>query len=78
MLSTILSTTSSIGTFVTIGVNEAESAVVLCLIVFLSVSDILSASNLWNKNLSHSLNLAIMPLFVTVVEIILFDMYKAF
>ncbi len=81
MLSSILSTTSAlatsaVSTITTIGVAEVSEAAVLCLIVLLSASGILSASKLWNKNLSHSLNLAVLPLIVTFIAIILFNALK--
>jgi hypothetical protein len=49
---------------------------VLCLILLLSASEILSASKLWNKHLSLSLNLAILPLVVTFFAIVVFNVMK--
>lgn len=76
MLSSILSTTSAVSAITTIGVAEVSMAAVLCLIVLLSASEILSASKLWNKNLSRSLNLAIIPLVVTFIAIVAFNVLK--
>jgi hypothetical protein len=64
---------SAISEITTIGVSEVSLAAVLCLIVLLSASEILSASKLWNRNLSHSLNLAILPLVVTFIAIVVFN-----
>jgi hypothetical protein len=64
---------SAISEITTIGVSEVSVAAVLCLIVLLSASEILSASKLWNRNLSHSLNLAILPLVVTFIAIVVFN-----
>lgn len=72
MLSFMMSTTS-MGPYVTIGVQEVSMAAVLCLIVLLTASEILSASKLWNKHLSFSLNLAILPLVVTFFAIVFFN-----
>ena len=83
MLSSILSTksaltTSAVSASTTIGVSDLSVTVVLCLIVLLSASEILAASKLWNKNLSHSFNLAIIPLVVTFIAIVVFNVLKVF
>ena len=72
-----MSTTSAISTFTSIGVAEVSVASVICLIVLLSASEILSASKLWNKHLALSLNLAILPLAVTFFAIVAFNIIKA-
>lgn len=59
--------------FATIGVQEVSIAAVFCLIVLLGASEILSESKLWNKHLSFSLNLAILPLVVTFFAIVVFN-----
>jgi len=76
MLSSALITTSALATsaYTTIGEAEVSLAAMLCLIVLLSASEILSASKVWNKNLSHSLNFAIFPLVVTFIAIVLFKL----
>lgn len=81
MLSSILSiksalTTSAISASTTIGVSDLSVIAVLCLIVLLSASEILAATKLWNKNLSNSLNLTIIPLFVTFIAIVVFNVIK--
>lgn len=76
MLSTTSATTSAISAFTTMGVAEVSVAAVVCLIVLLSASEILSASKLWNKHLSNSLNLAILPLVVTFFAIVAFNVVK--
>ena len=67
-----MSTTSAISRFTSIGVAEVSVASVICLIVLLSASEILSASKLWNKHLALSLNMAILPLVVTFFGIVVF------
>ena len=76
MFSSIMSTTSEMSAFTTTGVAEASVATVICLIVLLSASEILSASKLWNKHLALSLNLAILPLVVTFFAIVAFNIIK--
>lgn len=52
------------------GLPQYGAAVVVGLIALLSLKEILSASEHWNKSLDSSLNLAVLPLlfvFVTIV-----------
>lgn len=72
MLSFMMST-NAMSPFSTIGVQEVSIAAVFCLIVLLGASEILSESKLWNKHLSFSLNLAILPLVVTFFAIVVFN-----
>ena len=76
MFSSIMSTTSEMSAFTITGVADASVATVVCLIVLLSASEILSASKLWNKHLALSLNLAILPLVVTFFAIVAFNVIK--
>jgi hypothetical protein len=76
MFSSIMSTTSEMSAFAITGVAEASVATVICLIVLLSASEILSASKLWNKHLARSLNLVILPLVVTFFAIVAFNIIK--
>ena len=76
MFSSIMSTTSEMSAFTTTSVAGARVAIVICLIVLLSASEILSASKLWNKHLALSLNLAILPLVVTFFAIVAFNIIK--
>jgi hypothetical protein len=57
-------------TFATVGVSEISVVSVICLIVLLSASEILSASSQWNKRLSTMLNLAIVPMVLTFFLIV--------
>ncbi len=57
-------------TFATIGVSEISVVSVICLIILLSASEILSASSQWNKRLSTMLNLAIVPMVLTFFLIV--------
>ena len=74
MLSSTMSSTmsSTISMFSTVGIAEISVAAVICLIALLSASEILSASTLWNKRLSLSLNLAIYPLLTTFLAIVVY------
>lgn len=67
-----VSTTSVMSMFATVGVSDLSIISVICLIVLLSASEILSASKLWNKCLSTSLNLAIIPMVLAFVGIVVF------
>jgi hypothetical protein len=78
MLSAIISTTSdsmtsTVSTITTIGVSHLNMAAVICLIGLLSAAEVLSASKPWNKNLAHSLNMAILPLAVAIIGIMVFN-----
>jgi hypothetical protein len=75
-ISTTSATTAAISALTTTGVAEVSVGAVLCLIVLLSASEILSASKLWSKHLSLSLNLAIIPLVVTFFAIVAFNIMK--
>jgi hypothetical protein len=60
-----------------IGLPEISFVCILCLIVLLSASVLFSSSKLWSKDLSYSLNLAILPLFVTFIVIVGFMVFNA-
>lgn len=55
------------------GLPQYGAAVVVGLIILLSLKEILSASEQWNKYLNESFNLAISPLIVIFVGIIIFN-----
>ncbi|RXA21921.1 hypothetical protein EQO05_01455 [Methanosarcina sp. MSH10X1] len=63
---------SSISVITTRGLPQYGATVVFGLIILLSLKEIISASKLWNKNLSESLNIAILPLFLIFVGIVIF------
>ena len=65
-----LSTTSVVSTFATIGVSDISVVSVICLIALLSASEILSASTHWNKSVSTTLNLSIVPMVLTFFLIV--------
>lgn len=65
-------TSSTITMFSSVGLAEVSVASVICLIVLLSASEILSASKLWNERLSLSFNLAILPLIVAFCAVVLY------
>jgi hypothetical protein len=54
------------------GLPQYGAAVVIGLIILLSLKEILSASNQWNKSLNESLNIAILPLLLSFVGIVIF------
>jgi hypothetical protein len=56
--------------FSTVGVSEVGVAAVICLIILLAASEILSASKLWNSRLALALNIAIMPLCAAFLAIV--------
>jgi len=58
------------GMFATLGVSDISIITVVCLIALLSASEILSASQVWNKRLSTMLNLAIAPMVLTFFLIV--------
>jgi hypothetical protein len=62
--------------FATLGVSEVSVISVICLIVLLSASEILSASSLWNKRLSTVLNLAVVPLVMAFFLIVGYKVYE--
>ncbi len=74
MLSSMMSSTmsSTITMFSTVGLAEISVASVICLIVLLSASEILSASKLWNERTKLSFNLAIMPLIMAFCAVVLY------
>jgi hypothetical protein len=76
MAPSALSTNVAMSEFASAGVADARVVAVLCMIVLISALEILSASKLWNKNLSLSLNLAILPLTVTFFAIVAFNIIK--
>lgn len=63
---------SSISVITTRGLPQYEATVVVGLIILLSLKEILSASKQCNKHLIESLNVAILPLFLSFVGIVIF------
>jgi hypothetical protein len=57
-----------------IGVADGSVAAIYCLIILLSAFEILSGSKLWNKNLSQSLRMAILPFIVVNTAIVAFNL----
>lgn len=54
------------------GLPQYGAAVVVGLIVLLSLKEVLSASEHWNKSLNSSFNLAIMPMLFSFAAIVIF------
>lgn len=63
---------SAISMVTTPGLPQYGASAVAGLIGLLSVKEVLSASEKWNKSLSSSLNLAILPLLFVFVAIVLY------
>jgi hypothetical protein len=53
-----------------LGLPQYGSAVVAGLIMFLSLKEILSTSEQWNRNVNDSFNLVILPLLLCFVAIV--------
>jgi hypothetical protein len=56
--------------FASLGVSDISIITVVCLIGLLAASEILSASQWWNKRLSFMLNMAIIPMVLTFFLIV--------
>ncbi|WP_048174229.1 hypothetical protein [Methanosarcina siciliae] len=54
------------------GLPQYGAAVVVGLIVLLSLKEVLSASEHWNRSLNSSFNLAIMPMLFSFAAIVIF------
>ncbi|MBN2110221.1 MAG: hypothetical protein JW705_03925 [Methanosarcinaceae archaeon] len=54
------------------GLQEYDILVVIALILLLSIKEIMSASDRWNKSLECFFYIAIIPLLVSFVAIIIF------
>ncbi len=70
---TTAATTSAISLTTPIGLPEYGVLAVIALIVLLSAKEILSASDKWNRALSSSLNLSIVPLLFCFALIVVFQ-----
>jgi len=53
------------------GLPQYGAAVVVGLIILLSLKEVLSASEHWNRSLNSSFNLAIMPMLFSFVAIVI-------
>jgi len=67
-----VSTTSVVSTFASVGIAEVSVIGVICLILLLAASEILSASAYWNRRLAAMLNMAILPMLVAFTGIVVF------
>jgi membrane-bound ClpP family serine protease len=67
-----MSATSVVSTFASVGVAEVSVIGVICLILLLALSEILSASKFWNSRLATMLNAAILPMLVAFAGIVVF------
>jgi len=59
------------------GLPHYGFSIVVGLIALLSLKEVLSASETWNKTLDCSLNLALLPLLFTFAWIVLFKIFEA-
>jgi hypothetical protein len=55
------------------GLPHFGAAIFVGLIILLSLKEILSASDYWNKSLNNSFNLAILPLLLCFLAIIFYE-----
>jgi hypothetical protein len=55
------------------GLPQYGAAIVVGLIALLSLKEVCSASEKWNKYLNNSFNMAIIPLFFSFVAIVVFN-----
>jgi hypothetical protein len=63
---------SAISMVTTPGLPQYGAAVVVGLIALLSLKEVLSASDKWNKRLNSSFNMAIIPLLFSFAAIVIF------
>ncbi|WP_292381618.1 hypothetical protein [Methanosarcina sp. UBA289] len=72
MISSSAAASSAISMITTPGLPHYGAAVVVGLIALLSLKEVLSASEKWNKYLNNSFNLAIFPLLLSFAAIVYF------
>ena len=71
MLLSIISS-SAVSMITSPGLPQFGATVVVGLLILLSLKEILSASEQWNKHLNASFNMTILPLIVVFVGIVIF------
>lgn len=54
------------------GLSQYEATVVIGLVALLFLKEVVSASEIWNKHLSNSFNLATLPLLLCFAAIVIF------
>lgn len=64
---------SAVTMITTPGLPQYGAAIVVGLIALLSLKEVFSASEKWNKYLNSSFNMAIIPLFFSFVAIVAFN-----
>lgn len=64
---------SAVSMITTPGLPQYGAAIVIGLIALLSLKEVFSASEKWNKYLNNSFNIAIIPLFCSFVAIVVFN-----
>jgi len=64
---------SAVTMITTPGLPQYGAAIVVGLIALLSLKEVCSASEKWNKYLNNSFNMAIIPLFFSFVAIVVFN-----
>ncbi|MCC4767338.1 MULTISPECIES: hypothetical protein [Methanosarcina] len=64
---------SAVTMITTPGLPQYGAAIVVGLIALLSLKEVFSASEKWNKYLNNSFNMAIIPLFFSFVAIVAFN-----
>jgi len=64
---------SAVSMITTPGLPQYGASIVVGLIALLSLKEVFSASEKWNKYLNNSFNMAIIPLFFSFVAIVFFN-----
>uniref|UniRef100_Q46GE6 Uncharacterized protein n=1 Tax=Methanosarcina barkeri (strain Fusaro / DSM 804) TaxID=269797 RepID=Q46GE6_METBF len=64
---------SAVTMITTPGLPQYGAAIVVGLIALLSLKEVFSASETWNKYLNNSFNMAIIPLFFSFMAIVVFN-----
>ncbi|MDR7666250.1 hypothetical protein RG963_10770 [Methanosarcina sp. Z-7115] len=77
ILSSSAISSSAISMITVPGLPQYGFSIVIGLIALLSLKEVLSASEKWNKTLDCSLNLALLPLLFTFAWIVLFKIFGA-
>lgn len=73
MVSTSVAASSAISMITTPGLPQYGAAITVGLIALLSLKEVLSASEKWNKYLNNSFNMAIIPLLFSFVAVVVFN-----
>jgi hypothetical protein len=73
MISSSAAASSAVSMITVPGLPQYGAAIVIGLIALLSLKEVLSASEKWNKYLNNSFNIAIIPLFFSFLAIVVYN-----